>query len=103
MYAPQDATTWSDGYPAAATPVPPESPQGKVEVTSFGVVEITPDGAGPIAVLHVRLAIANEADLTPWTITTTDQETAARGVEPLRNAFNADSGKVRAIFLASPT
>jgi len=24
-------------------------------------------------------------------------------VEPLRSAFNADSGKVRAIFLASPT
>ena len=24
-------------------------------------------------------------------------------LEPLRNAFNADSGKVRAIFLASPT
>ena len=24
-------------------------------------------------------------------------------VEPLRAAFNADSGKVRAIFLASPT
>lgn len=24
-------------------------------------------------------------------------------VEPLRQAFNADSGKVRAIFLASPT
>lgn len=25
------------------------------------------------------------------------------GLEPLRVAFNADSGKVRAIFLASPT
>lgn len=25
------------------------------------------------------------------------------GLEPLRIAFNADSGKVRAIFLASPT
>jgi hypothetical protein len=24
-------------------------------------------------------------------------------VDPVRNAFNADSGKVRAIFLASPT
>jgi hypothetical protein len=24
-------------------------------------------------------------------------------IEPLRAAFNADSGKVRAIFLASPT
>ena len=24
-------------------------------------------------------------------------------LEPLRSAFNADSGKVRAIFLASPT
>lgn len=25
------------------------------------------------------------------------------GLDPVRNAFNADSGKVRAIFLASPT
>ena len=24
-------------------------------------------------------------------------------VDPVRNAFNADSGKLRAIFLASPT
>lgn len=24
-------------------------------------------------------------------------------VDPIKNAFNADSGKVRAIFLASPT
>jgi hypothetical protein len=73
MYSPQDASYWADGYPATATAVPPESPQGKVEVTSFGVVEITPDGFGPIAALHVRLAVINEGDTTAWTVTTTEQ------------------------------
>lgn len=29
--------------------------------------------------------------------------TTLSSVDPLRSAFNADSGKVRAIFLASPT
>ena len=31
------------------------------------------------------------------------QHESLSGVDPIRNAFNADSGKVRAIFLASPT
>lgn len=73
VYSPQDASYWADGYPATATAVPPESPQGKVEVTSFGVVEITPDGFGPIDALHVRLAVTNEGDATAWTVATTDQ------------------------------
>jgi hypothetical protein len=53
--------------------VPPEAPQGKVEVTSFGITEIKPDGDGPVAALHVRLAIANDGDAAPWTVTTSDQ------------------------------
>ena len=32
-----------------------------------------------------------------------DHEIVDGDAEPLRSAFNADSGKVRAIFLASPT
>jgi hypothetical protein len=31
------------------------------------------------------------------------QHEALSRLDPIRNAFNADSGKVRAIFLASPT
>ena len=31
------------------------------------------------------------------------QHESLSSVDPIRNAFNADSGKVRAIFLASPT
>ncbi len=73
LYAPQDARYWSDGYPTASIGVPPEAPQGKVEVTSFGITEITPDGAGPVAALHARLAISNDGDATPWTLTTSDQ------------------------------
>lgn len=73
LYAPQDARYWSDGYPTTSIAVPPEAPQGKVEVTSFGITEITPDGAGPVAALHVRLAVSNDGDATPWTLTTSDQ------------------------------
>jgi hypothetical protein len=32
-----------------------------------------------------------------------DHEKLAADAEPLRSAFNADSGVVRAIYLASPT
>lgn len=73
LYAPDDATVWTDGYPAQVLAVPPEAPQGKVEVTSFGVVELSPDGAGKLATLHVRLVAINDGDATPWTIVPTDQ------------------------------
>jgi hypothetical protein len=73
VYSPQPASYWSDGYPASVTPVPPEAPQGKVEVTSFGIVEIQPEGAQPLPVLHVRLAIANEGDAVAWTLVPSEQ------------------------------
>lgn len=73
LYTPDDATVWTDGYPAQVLAVPPEAPQGKVEVTSFGVVEIAPDGAGRIATLHVRLVVTNDGDATPWTLVPSEQ------------------------------
>lgn len=39
----------------------------------FGVVEILPDGVGPVDALHVRLTITNDGDATPWSITANDQ------------------------------
>jgi hypothetical protein len=72
LYVPAGSTYWVDGRPAAATPVPPEAPQGKVEVTSFGVVAME-TGAASHPVLHVRLAIANDGDATAWTLAPGDQ------------------------------
>jgi hypothetical protein len=73
VYAPQNASYVSDGYPTTSVAVPPEKPEGKAELTSFGITEIKPDGSGPIAALHVRLAISNDGDATPWTLATSDQ------------------------------
>jgi hypothetical protein len=44
---------------------------------------------GMVAACHPSIPAAAHLSLT--------------SLEPLRTAFNADSGKVRAIFLASPT
>jgi len=87
VYSPNQATHWTDGYPAVVTPVPPEQPQGKVEVTSFGITEIMPDGTGPLSTLHVRLAITNEGDATPWQVTTTDQVVEIAGEGKSRPIF----------------
>ncbi|HVV85377.1 MAG TPA: hypothetical protein VHE35_20090 [Kofleriaceae bacterium] len=73
IYSPQGATTWTDGYPATTVAVPPEAPQGSVTVTSFGMVQITPDGSNPIDVLQVRMTVSNDGDDTPWTVSTSDQ------------------------------
>jgi hypothetical protein len=91
LYSPQGATYWSDGYPATSNPVPPEAPQGRVDVTSFGVVEIKPDGVAPIATVHVRLTITNDGDATPWTIAPSDQQVEIAGMGRSRPIYvNSD-------------
>lgn len=61
-YGPRGATGWSDGYRAISR----ELPGGQVDVASFGLVELTPDGTPAMSTLHVRLVIANASDRTPW-------------------------------------
>ncbi|MCE9576122.1 MAG: hypothetical protein K8W52_23430 [Deltaproteobacteria bacterium] len=73
VYAPEHARGWSDGYPTTWVDIPPGAPAGTVAVTSFGITELTPDTAGPVTALHVRLAIANDGDTAPWTAITSDQ------------------------------
>jgi hypothetical protein len=90
LYAPDQASHWTDGYPASVTAVPPEMPQGKVEVASFGITEIKPDGANPLRTLHVRLAVTNDGDAGPWQLTTSDQLVEIAG-----------EGKSRPIFVNS--
>lgn len=70
IYSPEGATRWSDGRPAAVSMIPPEAPQGDVQVSSFGITELTPDGASPVEALHVRMIVTNNGDELPWTIDT---------------------------------
>jgi len=101
LYTPQDARYWSDGYPTTAISVPPEAPQGKIEVASFGITEIKPDGAGPVTALHVRLAITNDGDATPWTLTTTDQLVEIAGEGRSRPLFvNTDVKTLPTVMIA---
>lgn len=101
LYSPQGATYWSDGYPAASNAVPPESPQGRVDVTSFGVVEIKPDGVAPITTLHVRLTIINDGDATPWAITPSDQQVELAGMGRSRPIYvNSDMPSLPTITIA---
>jgi hypothetical protein len=65
VYVPRGASYWREGYPIEAT----EVSQGKIEVTSFGISELVPEGTA----LHVRLTVTNDGDATPWTVTTADQ------------------------------
>jgi hypothetical protein len=101
LYAPQAPSHWSDGYPTTTVGVPPEAPQGKVEIASFGITEIKPDGDGPVAALHVRLAVSNDGDATPWTLTTSDQLVEIAGEGQSRPIFvNTDVQSLPMVSIA---
>lgn len=71
VYAPQGATTTSDGYPAARVEIPPERPTGNIQIASFGLTRL---GAGTrLDAMHVRLVVENLTDSMPWTIDTREQ------------------------------
>jgi hypothetical protein len=72
VYSPQDANHRADGYPAATLLVPPEAPQGTIELSSFGFVNIR-DEHSDRSVLHVRLTVTNDGDVAPWTIVPGEQ------------------------------
>lgn len=101
LYSPQDASYWADGYPAATNAVPPEAPQGRVDITSFGIVEIQPAGFSPINVLHVRLAVTNEGDATAWTLAPNDQLVEIAGEGRSRPLYvNSDVSSLPSITIA---
>lgn len=71
VYAPEGATTTSDGYPASRIAIPPERPTGDIEIASFGLARL--DAGKRIDALHVRLVVENLTDSVPWTIDTREQ------------------------------
>lgn len=87
LYTPQSVSHWTDGYPTTRVAVPTEAPQGSVEISSFGMTELQPEGQPAIEVLHIRLAIANDGDDVPWTLTTSEQLVQIEGEGQSRPLF----------------
>jgi uncharacterized membrane protein YgcG len=73
VYAPEATNAQQGGLPASRVMIPPEQPQGSVEITSSGVTRITPDNRAPIDVIHVRMTVSNDGDQIPWRVDTRDQ------------------------------
>ena len=90
VYSPEAANTQtSQGFPAERTAIPQEAPQGAVEVASYGVTEINPQGTR-IPALHVRMVVTNDGDAVPWHVDTSKQMAEIPG-----------EGRSRALFVNS--
>lgn len=91
VYTPEMANAQASGLPASRTPIPQESPQGSVEILSYGVTDVRsgPEGR-PVRALHVRMAVTNDGDSTPWKLDTGEQLVQIPG-----------EGRSRAMFVNS--
>ncbi len=72
VYAPEPASARVDGYPATRVDIPPERPQGEVQLTSFGVTGLRA-GDRDLPALHVRMTVDNQGDARGWVIDTREQ------------------------------
>lgn len=90
VYAPETANASQAGLPAARAMIPPERPEGSVQVTSSGVTELSPDHRQVIPVVHVRMTVSNDGDATPWRVDTRNQLLEIPG-----------EGRARALFANS--
>lgn len=101
LYSPQGTSSVIGGYPTQVVGVPPEAPQGKVEVSSFGVTEISPQGDGNVRALHVRMVVTNDGDPTPWSIMPAEQQVEIAGEGRSRPMYvNADVQGLPTITIA---
>jgi len=100
VYTPDTANATVAGLPAARTPIPPEKPQGAIEVTSYGVTELR-RSADKIPALHVRAVVTNDGDDAPWTLDTTRQMVAIPGEGQSRALFvNTDVNTLPTVTIA---
>lgn len=91
LYTPTPATHWASGYPSAVVAIPPDAHQGTVDLSSFGITELQPEGGGAIPMLHVRMIVENDGDATPWTLDAGDQVLEIPGEAQRRPVFvNSD-------------
>jgi hypothetical protein len=48
--------------------VPTGANHGGVDLSSYGLVVITPDRGAPMTTLHLRMRVTNEEDPSPWSV-----------------------------------
>jgi len=80
------------GFPASHYVVPPQAPQGEAFVTSFGTREIE-QGGGGAQLIHVRLAVANDSSVVPWSVDPAQLTLVAGNRAPQRPDFMEIDGR----------
>jgi hypothetical protein len=75
-FAPEAANVTRAGMATHVENIPQESPQGTVEISTMGITKGQRGERG----LHVRMAIDNEGDDTPWTLDIRDQQVEIPGI-----------------------
>jgi hypothetical protein len=81
----QNADAVMNGEPASLYQIPPQDPQGDVQVASFGIQQ-APNGPPS---MHVRMIVSNDSD-QPWVLDTRRQLAVVPGVGRVR-AMSATS------------
>ena len=100
VYTPDTANATAAGLPAARTPIPPERPEGAIEVTSYGITELR-RGDAKIPALQVRAVVTNDGDDAPWTLDTTQQLVEIPGEGQSRAMFvNSDVNTLPNVTIA---
>ena len=75
-YAPEAASVTRAGMATHVENIPQEAPQGTVEISTMGITTGQHGERG----LHVRMALDNEGDDTPWTLDVRDQQVEIPGL-----------------------
>jgi hypothetical protein len=92
VYTPETANVMtSSGLPVAKVDIPQESPQGSIQIESFGVTTLDQGGAS-VHALHVRETVSNDGDATPWQLDTRQQLVAI-----------SNEGQSRAVYATADT
>ncbi len=97
------ATTTIAGRAAAQYPLPAETPQGSLDVASFGFADVSAQESNErLAALHLRMVIVNNSD-HDWTIDTREQrlDLDGHGVSAPSYA-SADRGSAPPVITVPP-
>jgi len=100
VYAPDTTNAVAAGLPAERIAIPQEQPQGAVEVTSYGVTQLSP-AHGQVRALHVRMVVTNDGDDAAWTLDTRQQLVSIAGEGQSRAVYvNSDVQSLPIVSIA---
>ncbi len=89
-YSPQDyVQPEPPGPPVSQYAIPAVAPKGKAFVMSLGVEDRAAPGAPPERLLHIRIAVQNDADTVAWTLDPRDMKLALDGSSNLYPAYSS--------------